>query len=333
MQTIHELISNLNRGETQSLRNLTMVPLTGEWVSSIEYLTLDQALSGGTATVSEISDSGSVPDLKFTNDGEQSVFLLDGEELVGAKQNRVLNLSVLAPAMATITIPVSCVEQGRWSYNSDKFCAADRAQFSEGRARKAQMVSRSLNENRSARSDQSEIWRDVSRRSASFGVRSESGAMSDIFEAQKHKIDDFVDNIEPKPDQVGALFLIAGHVAGLDVFDKPSTSEKLLPKLVRSYALDALDESKQQSTSDAENATSEFLANVQSAALNPFPAVGIGNDYRFAGDEIAGGALLDDGQVIHLCAFPLKSEKSDNGQFKRSRMTRSSNRGNRYRNN
>ena len=157
--------------------------------------------------------------------------------------------------------------------------------------------------------------------------------MSDIFEAQKHKIDDFVDNIEPKPDQVGALFLIAGHVAGLDVFDKPSTSEKLLPKLVRSYALDALDESKQQSTSDAENATSEFLANVQSAALNPFPAVGIGNDYRFAGDEIAGGALLDDGQVIHLCAFPLKSEKSDNGQFKRSRMTRSSNRGNRYRNN
>lgn len=57
------------------------MPLTAEWVSSIESLTFDEALRGGTATVSEISDSGSVPDLKFTDDGDQSVFL----ELAGTR--------------------------------------------------------------------------------------------------------------------------------------------------------------------------------------------------------------------------------------------------------
>jgi hypothetical protein len=40
--------------------------------------------------------------------------LLDGEELIGAKQNRALNLTILAPAKQVIVIPVSCVEAGRW---------------------------------------------------------------------------------------------------------------------------------------------------------------------------------------------------------------------------
>jgi hypothetical protein len=39
-----------------------------------------------------------VPQLLFINDAMRPVLLLDGEELVGAKQNRVLNLTVLAPA-------------------------------------------------------------------------------------------------------------------------------------------------------------------------------------------------------------------------------------------
>jgi len=36
-----------------------------------------------------------VPELLVINQGERAVLLVDGEELVGAKQNRVLNTSVL----------------------------------------------------------------------------------------------------------------------------------------------------------------------------------------------------------------------------------------------
>ena len=41
------------------------------------------------------------------------------------------------------------------------------------------------------------------------------------------------------------MFLVAGCLAGLELFDAPSTWRKLLPKLVRSYALDAIDRQEQ----------------------------------------------------------------------------------------
>ena len=57
---------------------------------------------------------GSVPDLLVENRGDVRVLFLEGEELIGAKQNRILNTSVLVAAHTKVKIPVSCVERGRW---------------------------------------------------------------------------------------------------------------------------------------------------------------------------------------------------------------------------
>ena len=51
-----------------------------------------------------------MPTLRVINGADRPVLLLDGEELVGAKQNRVLNTSVLVAKGARLDIPVSCVE-------------------------------------------------------------------------------------------------------------------------------------------------------------------------------------------------------------------------------
>ena len=66
---------------------------------------------------------------------------MDGEELIGAKQNHTLNLSILVPAHASIDIPVSCVERGRWHHLSREFSSAPRAHYAEGRAKKMAQVS------------------------------------------------------------------------------------------------------------------------------------------------------------------------------------------------
>ena len=187
-----------------------MFPFTGVAGRSIDYLTLDEAHKDGSASVSEVSESGSVPDLRFLNNGNKPVFLLDGEELLGAKQNRILNLSILVPENSEIDIPVSCVEQGRWSYNSDYFRSSDRSYFSKGRAKKARMVSNSLSGGMAARSDQGEVWRDVAEKAAAFSVNSDSDAMSDVFEAESGRIDEFVESIHHVPEQAGALFAIDG---------------------------------------------------------------------------------------------------------------------------
>mgnify|MGYP007096643363 CR=1 FL=1 len=104
------LSSCLSIGEAQSLRNLTVVPILDVTRSATGWLTLDHAMERGLAEVTEVSEGGSVPQLGFVNRGDAPVFLLDGEELVGAKQNRILNLSLLVPgntlAPAAGPIPV-----------------------------------------------------------------------------------------------------------------------------------------------------------------------------------------------------------------------------------
>jgi hypothetical protein len=110
--------------------------------------------------VTEVSTGGSVPELAFDNQADEGVLLLDGEELVGARQNRVLNITILVGGHQHVVIPVSCVEHGRWRYNSDEFASADRALFSKARSKKMRQVSASMRDSGTLRSDQGEVWAD-----------------------------------------------------------------------------------------------------------------------------------------------------------------------------
>src|SRR5438128_1202164 len=110
-------------GEPREHRGVVVVPLFPLHDPVASYLTLDEALEGG-LRITEIGESGSVPELAVENPLEASVLLYDGVELVGAKQNRILNVSVLVDKKTTLKIPVSCVEQGRWSRRSAFFSAA-----------------------------------------------------------------------------------------------------------------------------------------------------------------------------------------------------------------
>lgn len=106
--------------------SLTVFPLFAEPNGQVEYLLSDEAIQAGSVTVQEVSEGGSVPDLLVENTGTIRVLFLEGEELVGAKQNRILNTSVLLPAKSKIKIPVSCVERGRWAYKSRHFGSSGR---------------------------------------------------------------------------------------------------------------------------------------------------------------------------------------------------------------
>jgi len=107
---VFEALRSVDLGPSRSFENLSILPLlrNEEWPP--DYVTLDEALAGGSVAITELGDGGSVPELLVTNSGQMPVLLLDGEELVGAKQNRVLNLTILVAAQSTLTIPVSCVE-------------------------------------------------------------------------------------------------------------------------------------------------------------------------------------------------------------------------------
>src|SRR5512138_1836745 len=143
MSIIAATLEALELGEPAVHHNLAVFPLIGGRTGRPPYDTLREALDAGRVAVTEVSEGGSVPSLALENRGGRPVLLIDGEELVGAKQNRVLNLTILAPAGKTTEIPVSCVEQGRWGYRSRHFEDQGRVLFSKARAAKSARVSES----------------------------------------------------------------------------------------------------------------------------------------------------------------------------------------------
>ena len=324
MSIIHDLLKTIEIGSSTTFENLTMYPLLGASEQKPEYITLDQALASKSASVTEVSESGSVPDLLFRNDGDMPVLLLDGEELIGAKQNRVLNLSILAPANKTITIPVSCVEAGRWSRRTPEFQSSGRSMYARGRAAKSGQVSMSMRSGHS-RSDQSEVWRDISAKAERMSVASDTQAMSDIYESRGEKLGEYLTKFEKAAHQIGAMFEIDGVVAGLDLFNKETTLSWVLPKLVRSFALDAVEVSADQKTEASAERAAQFIGLTVEAALERFPAAGLGEDLRLTSRSVSGGALNVDGAIMHLYAFPLRlARDSDASERVRSRIRRAS---------
>ncbi len=105
------LLATILTGEPVTHGTLAVIPLLAPNLDDPDWLTLEEA--GARARVTEVSEAGSVPFLKVANGADRPLLLLDGEELIGAKQNRILNTTVLVAAHTEVTIPVSCVEQGR----------------------------------------------------------------------------------------------------------------------------------------------------------------------------------------------------------------------------
>jgi hypothetical protein len=111
------VLDTIQLGDPAEHRGITIWPLFPRRTPVASYVTLDDALPLGFA-VTESDEAGSVPELTPRNPLDSDVLLHDGEELSGAKQNRILNVSVLAAARSELRIPASCVEQGRWSARS-----------------------------------------------------------------------------------------------------------------------------------------------------------------------------------------------------------------------
>jgi hypothetical protein len=316
---IAHALDAITLGDPVTFENITMIPLLGLPSAEQEpfYLTLDEALAQGWTEITEISEQGSVPELRVINRGAKPVFILDGEELLGAKQNRIVNLSILVPAKKTLTIPVSCVEAGRWRSRSRAFTAAPRTQYAAGRAKRMAQVTASMQLSGERFSDQAEVWADIAEKSARLSADSPTGAMEEIFTRHSDFTEQCLRALPPVERQLGALFQINGRAVGFDLFDRAATLRRVLPKLIRSVAVDALDrsyESRKASTVEAGfrrpmklelKVAEHFLARTSTAAIHEAPAVGLGRDMRLLGDKISGAALESDGSVVHLSAFHL----------------------------
>lgn len=315
------LPKHLAFGQPREYRGLAIAPIfdLGQ-EPTLNYLTLDEAFDQSGIEITETSDSGSVPELKLENKVDTPVLLLDGEELVGAKQNRVVNLTLLVPALTTTVLPVSCVESGRWSYSSSNFERTDRAHFARGRAKKMASVSRSMHQSGSRHSDQGEVWSEIDRKFSAMESESYTSAMADMYQDAAPTLDEYVDELNPEPRQVGAFYFLHGQLVGMDLFDKASTYARLNSKLTKSYAIDALEITPDRQRASLSDAL-RFLEVLMGGQWERYESVGIGQDHRLLSGHMASAALSVEGQVIHLSGFV--TEQASSGYRPGSRRRRS----------
>ena len=317
-------------GKPLAYKALGVCPMHISVDSDVEYLTYEEALERKTVTVIELDHGGSVPELRLENKGDEQVLVIDGEQLVGAKQNRVVNTTMLIAAHSKIVIPVSCVEQGRWHFEGSRRMSGSPVNlYAKTRAMKSRQVACNLQSNHRYEADQGEIWHDISSRLQRDEVNSSTSAMNDHFHLRMDTLDEYyqhlaLDGFEgDRSTLAGAVFTLSGKILGMDVFDRASTFNKQWRKLLNSYAIEAM-------TSDGEGYVDSddvrrFLQSVRGSQMEVFDPPGLGDDVRITGENSVGSALVVDETVLHLYAFEVENGESRGREGESRQTTRMSN--------
>jgi hypothetical protein len=299
---LNELLLTVQVLASQQECGLQVFGLRWPSESQLGYHTLDEAMAAGTLEVTEISEGGSVPTLSVTNKSDRMAFLMAGEQLIGSKQNRVLNVSIMVPPSATLQIPVSCVEAGRWHRRSAKFASGQTMSHAKLRKMMSKQTYLGLRTARSPTSDQGAVWDEVSRKLLAMGSASPSEAVDQVYQDYAARLSDLGARLRPPEGCHGVIFAVAGQIEGADLFDQPATLVKLWPKLVRSYALDVFEVKNPESAVAAEDAE-RWVHSAAGAKVEQFSTPGLGQDIRLEAPGLTGAALSVEDQPVHVELF------------------------------
>lgn len=337
---VNSTLLGLELGKLQSFENLAVFPALFPKNGGPEYITLKEALERGVFSVTEVSAGGSVPDLKVENRGDVAVLLLDGEELAGAKQNRILNTTIFVAPKSSIKVPVSCTEHGRWSYDSREFRESGHMMAANLRRVNVGAVNRSLDASREFRSDQGRVWNEVAMLHEDLRVSSPTGAMKAVFDAKQADLDAYLKHFPAVDGQKGMLVFIGGAVAGLDFISREQAYGVLHAKLVKSYAMEAIvaglrerpqpperrgifgrpkrsaaerpeSGSKPEPPAPNEAAARDFLKSAAACDEKAYESVGEGWSYRYTGKDVVGSALAVESTVVHAAFFSIAVSESE----------------------
>jgi hypothetical protein len=291
-------------GQPQTAGPLNLFPLSHSLMSG-DHLLYQDAQAQGLVVIEETSDAGTVGELRVTNRGTQAVLLLEGEVLLGMKQTRVLNASILVPGLAMLTVPVSCVEVGRWHHASHAALGKDRLNLSpKVRGTKTASVMRSARANGTYRSDQGAVWNGVADVIAEHGVNAPTGSYSDLSRDRASDLLARVADLNPEADQAGVLAYIGGRPACLDIFDSPATLGALWESLIGSYAADLAGRGSRVAKAPSRTTAARWVHALAEGDVASTPAIGLGDNVTSIGPALEAAALLHNGRLVHLAAFP-----------------------------
>lgn len=281
---------NITLAEPVFLRNLVITPVHGGTDNGFSPATTDEILRIQKGSFRE-SETPDISEIEFSNDSDEPVLMLDGEEIIGAMQNRIISHSHMIEPHRTEYVPVVCVEEGRWE---------ELGGFETGHCSYPQLRAALLRSQYRKSDVQKTVWKEITRKLTITRTQSATSSMHDIYDNLDDEVERYVEDFKSlNHGTIGFIGSAGDRILGCDVFHNAKTYQKFEPKLLRSYALDAI-EYRQRRGNRPE--TKQFLTRIISAlqkrTRKGHPHI------RFKGVGFFGQALLHDHTLVHLSVFP-----------------------------
>lgn len=299
--TIDNILNQINILETEKYQNMTVIGLNIP-DKQLDLMSLEIGLDMGLVEITELNEQGSVGEVKVTNNAVTPLLLLDGEEILGSKQNRIINTTIIIPAKSEKIIPVSCVEANRWDYNTRKFHYSNNMATSRVRRDKLNSINQSLRKTNRYISDQNKVWENISQTEMELGVNSTTSALHDTYIQRDNTIQEYKKAFKIQQQQNGRIVYINGELAGFEIIYNSTRYKQYHDKLLKSYIIDAI--SKQQEDYVEEYVKKEDLINkIRKSKRETYESIGLGTDYRFEDEDIMGSMMLLENDIINASFF------------------------------
>jgi len=230
-----------------------------------------QGLIRGHSTPLMRHDGAQVNRLVLVNNSKRPLLLLAGEMVTGGKQDRVIGKDRIVPAESDpVDLSVFCVEPGRWVATSEHFGASG-AMYGTGSGGGAglsvpstMMAQPSVRAKAMGDKDQGEVWAEVRKQRAAVSAEMAPAAPSLATELansssyarlmENETVKKQVDSVAMPLQEhyqslirqlrdrnaVGVVVAVNGRIIWADIFANTDLLEKYWPKLVRSYASEAV---------------------------------------------------------------------------------------------
>ena len=296
-----ETLTKAKVGTPTRRNNLSIFP-----ISLVEDRDNGAAIAGDSLVVTELA-TASVHQLQVHNPEKHPVLIPAGRVLEGGRQTRTVNVSILVPAGATMIIPVSCVEAGRWHggghFRDSKRMASRKVRMATNRG-----VKRNFEIHGMKSSDQGAVWDSVSAELSSRMLSSDSSLYLHAYRSveENAELRAFIEEMIAKgiePGQTGIAIAHGDRIVGVEVFTNESDLRSSWESLITSVVFDAEYEETTDASATVED-VEKFLATVAAHDATRAEGTGIGTEIHIADEHLVAHALLDDaGTLMHAFAY------------------------------
>lgn len=277
--------------------NMAIIPLKTAKNYNIDLLTLEKGIELGLVNVKECEHS-QVNTLIVENKAVTPLILIDGEEVVGGDQNRIVSETMIIAPESSMKIPVNCSEQGRWAYKKEFMHSEYIANYNTRRAKEYAR--------RGNHSVQHTVWSSIHDVEADYSFASPTSALSESYDNLKKNHNEIVKSFEIVESQNGVLVIVDGEIKGFEVFLNSDIYKQFHEKIIKSYLIDSKLENSMFSVNvdEAEN----VIKNAIDSSFEKKEAKGLEESYEFENDYGLGVISIYKNEIVHWSYFKRSEE-------------------------